>query len=137
MGNLQRLRNTGAIRELQTAFRTLCKVAAQSLWPYKQLVKALKGTGIDAHHIFQNSPMKAALGNAYSKGAGLAIGLIGSKRFGPGSPHGAATGFQNANGAVLGQIEYGALIAAGCSPEDARTIVDAAESWNEAQGWAF
>ena len=135
ISTLQRLRDGKAIKQLRSAFRQLCHVAKKFMGPYDDLKKALEGSGFDSHHIFQDAPMKQALGNAYSKGAGFAIALIGPKKMGKGSPHGGASGYQTSHGAVLGEVEYGALVAAGCSPKDAREIVKAAADWNKRKGW--
>ena len=71
---------------LQPRVAGAAKAAEQELLeavPYKELVRRLQGTGIQAHHLNQD----AAYGSKILHSEGLAIPLRGNAFSGPGTPH--------------------------------------------------
>jgi len=117
----------GAQQTQKTFRRQACHIASSMMGAYDDLEKLYKEFGLQRHHIYQKAKF---LGNGkYNPGTALAIYLLG----GTDSPHGAATSVQNSatSGAGATQIAYDALIAAGCSPEDAKNIVAVAKQQME------
>ena len=136
IGGLRRIRDAEGIRKYNQMRRKLCHLAAKEMGTYNKFSQALRKAGFNGHHIYQNAAMVQALGKKYSDGAGYVVALLGPPT--GDSPHGAASKYQRKNrtGAVdIGLVGYGALVAAGCSPRDARYIVDKARQWNEDMGW--
>jgi len=124
---------SGASTE-RSFWQKACHAAASAAGPYADIIE--EASRYEAHHVLQNAVMKRYAKNfslLYDEKFAWAVSLFGGNaiKF---SPHYDATGFQKRNrlGPTATIVEImtqakGALVAAGCSPEDADTLVRAAK----------
>jgi RHS repeat-associated protein len=116
--------------QAQKSFRRqLCHISSLMMDSYNKL-ESLSEFGFQKHHIFQKAKFIGK--GSYNPATAMAIWLLGGSAS-SGSPHDLATITQRnaAPGTPASLVAIDALIAAGCSPEDAKNIVTVAQQQME------
>lgn len=136
------INSCASIREARRIQSRICRLVGRFLKKgneaferlrYSRLRLETAGTAAQAHHIFQQAVMTYLPG--YTRGFGLAMPLLGRSTT-IGTPHYLATQEQRKRrGQPAAKVARAALVAAGCSVKDARTIVKAVENYNTFRGW--